>query len=126
MKLVMSFISLAAILSMLIPVSVLGQGDFRVFVTDDDAIHQLDLAATEGDNGQVNRVSGFSIEADSVVQINQNENLQVFSSTNEPERIEKVKLTDHDGQLIELTQVGNEWSLQGLDDGVYLLDVIVN
>lgn len=111
---------------MLVPGSVLGQGDFRIFVTDDDAIHELDLMATEGQNGQVNKVSGFAIEANSVVQIQQNENLQVFTSTNEPERIEKVKLTDHNGQLIELDKVGNEWSLQGVDDGVYLLDVIVN
>jgi hypothetical protein len=124
MKIILSLISLAAILSMLVPASVLGQEDFRIFVTDDDAIHELDLAAIEGQNGQVNRVSGFAIEANSVVQIDQNENLQVFTSTTE--RIEKVKLTDHNSQLIELTKVGNEWSLQGFDDGVYLLDVIVN
>jgi hypothetical protein len=48
---------------MLVPPSVLGQGDFRIFVTDYDAIHELDLTATEGQNGQVNRVSGFAIEA---------------------------------------------------------------
>jgi hypothetical protein len=126
MKLILGLISLAAILSMLVPGSVLGQGDFSIFVTDDDAIHQLDLKATEGQNGQVNQVSGFAIEANSVVQINQNENLQVFTSTNEPIRIEKVKVTDQGGQLIELTKSGNQWSLQGFDDGVYLLDVIVN
>jgi hypothetical protein len=126
MKLILALISLAAIFSMLVPPSVLGQGDFRIFVTDDDAIHELELTATEGQNGQVNQVSGFAIEPNSVVQINQNENLQVFTSTNEPERVEKVKLTDHNGQLIELSKVGNGWSLQGFDDGVYLLDVIVN
>jgi hypothetical protein len=126
MKLILSLISLAAILSMLVPGSVLGQGDFNIFVTDNDAIHQLDLKATEGQNGQVNQVSGFAIEANSVIQINQNENLQVFTSTNEPIRIEKVKVTDQSNQLIELTKTGNEWSLQGFDDGVYLLDVIVN
>ena len=126
MKLILGFVSLAAILSMLVPGSVSGQGDFRIFVTDNDALHELDLKATEGQNGQVNQVSGFAIEANSVVQISQNENLQVFTSTNEPERIEKVKVTDQTGQLIELTKSGNEWSLQGFDDGVYLLDVIVN
>jgi hypothetical protein len=126
MKLILGLVSLVAVLSMLVPGYVLGQGDFRIFVTDDDAIHELDLMGTEGQNGQVNRVRGFAIEANSVVQINQNENLQVFTSTNEPDRIEKVKVTDHNGQLIELTKVGNEWSVQGFDDGVYLLDVIVN
>jgi hypothetical protein len=126
MKLLLGFVSLAAILSMLVPGSVSGQGDFRIFVTDYDAIHELDLKATEGQNGQVNQVSGFAIKANSVVQINQNENLQVFTSTNEPIRIEKVKVTDQSGQLIELTKSGNQWLLQGFDDGVYLLDVIVN
>jgi hypothetical protein len=126
MKLILVFVSLAAILPMLVPGSVSGQGDFRIFVTDDDAIHELDLKATEGQNGQVNQVSGFAIEANSVVQISQNENLQVFTSTNEPIRIEKVKVTDQVGQLIELTKSGNQWLLQGFDDGVYLLDVIVN
>jgi hypothetical protein len=126
MKLILVFVSLAAILPMLVPGSVSGQGDFRIFVTDDDAIHELDLKATEGQNGQVNQVSGFAIEANSVVQISQNENLQVFTSTNEPIPIEKVKVTDQVGQLIELTKSGNQWLLQGFDDGVYLLDVIVN
>jgi hypothetical protein len=126
MKPILGFVSLAAILSMLVPGSVSGQGEFRIFVTDYDAIHELDLKATEGQNGQVNQVSGFAIKANSVVQINQNENLQVFTSTNEPIRIENVKVTDQGGQLIELTKSGNEWSLQGFDDGGYLLDVIVN
>jgi hypothetical protein len=81
---ILSLVSLAAILSMLIPASVFGQGDFRIFVTDDDVIHELVLMATEGQNGQVNQVSGFAIEANSVVQINLNENLQIFTSTNEP------------------------------------------
>jgi hypothetical protein len=126
MKLTLSLISMVSILSVLVPGPVLGQGDFRIFVTDYDAIHELDLKATEGQNGQVNQASGFAIEANAVVQIHQNENLQVFTSTNEPERIEKVKVTDQSGQLIELTKSGNEWSLQGFDDGVYLLDVIAN
>ena len=78
MRPILALISLAAILSLLVPASVSGQGDFTIFVTDYDAIRQLDLKATEGQNGQVNQVSGFAIEANSVVQINQNENLQVF------------------------------------------------
>ena len=126
MKLILSF-TLALVLSLAMQTFASGQGDFRIFVTDDDVTRELDLKATEGQNGQINQVSGFAIKPGSVVQINQKENLMLFTSTNEPDRIEKVKVTDQTGELIELTKVGgNEWSLQGLGNGVYLLDVIVN
>jgi hypothetical protein len=104
-----------------------GQVGFKVFVTDDDVTRELDLKATEGQNGQINEVSDFTIKPESVVQLHQNENLVVFTSTNEPDRIEKVKVTDHNGKLMDLVSIGgNEWSLQGLANGVYLLHVIVN
>jgi hypothetical protein len=126
MKLILSpTLVLALFLAM--QTSALGQDDFKIFITDDDVTRGLDLKATEGQNGQINEVSGFAIKAESVVQINQNENLTVFTSTNEPDRIEKVKVTNQSGELVELTKVGgNDWSLQGFDDGVYLLDVIAN
>jgi hypothetical protein len=125
MKLVLSPI-LVLVISLAMQMSASGQGDFKVFVTD-DVTRELDLKATEGQNGQVNEVSGFAIRPESVVQINQNENLTVFTSTNEPDRIEKVKVTDQSGELTELSRIGgNEWSLQGFNDGVYLLDVIAN
>ena len=115
------------VVSLAVQTSASGQVGIKVFVSDDGVTRELDLRATEGQNGQVNEVSGFAIKPESVVQINQNENLTVFTSTNEPDRIEKVKVTDQTGELIELTKIGgNEWSLQGFDDGVYLLDVIVN
>jgi hypothetical protein len=126
MKLILSLI-LVLVVSLAMQMSASGQGDFKVLVTDDDVTRELDLKATEGQNGQVNEVSGFAIRPESVVQINQNENLTVFTSTNEPDRIEKVKVTDQSGELTELTRIGgNEWSLQGFNDGVYLLDVIAN
>jgi cell division septation protein DedD len=126
MKLILSPI-LVLVVSLAMQTSASGQGDFKIFVMDDDVTRELDLKATEGQNGQVNEVSGFAIKPESVVQINQNENLTVFTSTNEPDRIEKVKVTDQTGNLIELTKIGgNEWSLQGFDDEVYLLDVIAN
>src|ERR671910_1743745 len=126
MKLILSPI-LVLVVSLAMQTSASGQVGFKVFVADDDVTHELDLKATEGQNGQINEVSGFAIKPESVVQINQNENLVVFTYTNEPDRVEKVKVTDQTGELIELTNVsGNEWSLQGFDDGVYLLDVIVN
>jgi hypothetical protein len=118
-------LSLVAIASMLVPTSVLAQNDFKVFVTGGNLIHELDLKATEGTNGQIIPVSGFTVEPNSVVQIHQNENLQVFTSTNEPGRIDSVKVTNPGGQLVKLVQVGTGWSLQGFASGVYLLDVIV-
>ena len=126
MKLILSPI-LVLVVSLAMQTSASGQGDFKIFVTDDDATRELDLKATEGQTGQINEVSGFAIKPESVVQLNQNENLTVFASTNEPNRIEKVKVTNQTGESIELTKIGgNEWSLQGFDDGVYLLDVIAN
>ncbi|MDQ3839324.1 MAG: hypothetical protein M3297_08655, partial [Thermoproteota archaeon] len=126
MKLILSPI-LVLVVSLALQTSASGQGDFKIFVMDDDVTRELDLKAIEEQNGQVNEVSGFAIKPESVVQINQNENLTVLTSTNEPDRIEKVKVTDQTGNLSELTKIGgNEWSLQGFDDGVYLLDVIAN
>lgn len=126
MKLILSPI-LVLVVSLAMQTSASGQVGFKIFVTDDDVTRELDLKATEGQNGQINEVSGFAIKPESVVQINQNENLTVFTSTNEPDRIEKVKVTDQNGKLMDLVRIGgNEWSLQGLGNGIYLLDVIVN
>jgi hypothetical protein len=126
MKLILSF-TLVLVVSLAMQTSASGQVGFKVFVTDDDVTRELDLKATEGQNGQINQVSGFAIKPESVVQINQNDNLTLFTSTNEPDRIEKVKVTDQNAKLTDLVRTGgNEWSLQGLGDGVYLLDVIVN
>ena len=126
MKLILSPI-LVLVVSLVMQTSASGQVGFKIFVTDDDVTRELDLKATEGQNGQINEVSGFAIKPESVVQINQNENLTVFTSTNEPDRIEKVKVTDQNGKLMDLVRIGgNEWSLQGLGNGIYLLDVIVN
>jgi hypothetical protein len=126
MKLILSPI-LVLVVSLAMQTSASGQVGFKVFVTDDDVTRELDLKATEGQNGQINEVSDFTIKPESVVQLHQNENLVVFTSTNEPDRIEKVKVTDHNGKLMDLVSIGgNEWSLQGLGNGVYLLDVIVN
>ena len=126
MKFILSPI-LVLVVSLAMQTSASGQVGFRVFVADDDVTRELDLKATEGQNGQINEVSGFAIKPESVVQINQNENLTLFTSTNEPDRIEKVKVTDQNAKLMDLVSIGgNEWSLQGLGNGVYLLDVIVN
>ena len=93
------------VISLAMQTSASGQGDFKIFVADDGVTRELDLRATEGQNGQVNEFS-FAIKPESVVQINQNENLTVFTSTNESDRIEKVKVTDQTGNLTELIKIG--------------------
>jgi hypothetical protein len=51
-----------------------------------------------------------------------------MTSTNEPQRIDKVKIVNQAGQFIELLQTATAgtWSLAGIAAGVYLLDVIVD
>ena len=123
MKLTLSLISLVAIVSMLVPSY--GQSSFKVFVVDDDVIRELDLRATQAEDGQTKRVNGFSIQADSVVQLRQGENLRIFTSDNDVRKIQSVKITPQNGEDVKLTKAGNAWSLQGFPNGVYLLDVIV-
>jgi hypothetical protein len=101
--------------------------DLRVFVTSGNTIHDLNIKATEGTNGQILPVSGFVIDPEDVVQVRQGQNLIITTSTNEPQRIEKVKVVNTAGQFIELVSLTpNQWSLQGFATGVYLLDVIVD
>ena len=53
MKLILSPI-LVLVVSLAMQTSASGQGDFKIFVMDDDVTRELDLKATEGQNGQVN------------------------------------------------------------------------
>jgi hypothetical protein len=101
--------------------------DFRVFVTNGNTIHDLNVKASQGANGQVIPVSGFVIDPEDVVLLREGQNLVVMTSTNEPQRIDKVKIVNQAGQFIELPllQAGT-WSLAGIAAGVYLLDVIVD
>lgn len=77
-------------------------------------------------NGQIIPVSDFAINPQSVVQVNQPNNLVVFTSTNEPNRIEKVKVTDANNVMTELVASPQGYLLQGLNTGVYTLNAIVN
>lgn len=62
-----------------------------------------------------------------MVQINQGKNLMVFTSTNEPERIQKVKVTNAQGQVTELLPLqNNQYSISDLNVGVYTLNTIVD
>jgi hypothetical protein len=101
--------------------------DFRVFVTNGNTIHDLNVKASQGANGQVIPVSGFVIDPEDVVLLREGQNLVVMTSTNEPQRIDKVKIVNQAGQFIELPQLqAGTWSLVGITAGVYLLDVIVD
>jgi hypothetical protein len=80
-------------------------------------------------NGQVVPVSNFAISPESVVQVKQGESLTVFTSTNEPQRIEKVKVIDANGletELLPLSTQNTQYSLNNLNVGVYTLDIIVD
>jgi hypothetical protein len=68
MKLILSPI-LVLVVSLAMQTSASGQVGLRVFVADDDVTRELDLKATEGQNGQINEVSGFAIKPESVVGI---------------------------------------------------------
>ena len=57
------------VVSLAMQTSTSGQVGLKVFVIDDDVTRELDLKATEGQNGQINQVSGFTIKPESVVQI---------------------------------------------------------
>lgn len=113
-------------LVLLVPGNALATTDFKVFVSS-TTTHELGLKATQMDNGQIIPISGFAISPESVVQVKQGEDLTVFTSTNEPQRIEKVKVTDSNGKVTELKLVpllASQYSLGNLQTGVYVLNVI--
>ena len=88
-------------LFLLVPGSALATTDFKVFVAS-DTTHELGLKATQMLNGQILPASNFVVSPESVVQVNQGKNLMVFTSTNQPEKIEKVKVIDAKGITTEL------------------------
>jgi hypothetical protein len=115
-------------LVLLVPGSVMVSAttDFNVFVVA-TTVHDLGLKAIQMQNGQIVPTSNFAIAPESVVQVKQGENLAVITSTNEPERIEKVKVSNSQGQVIDLVHLQNgQYSLSGLNVGVYALNVIAN
>jgi hypothetical protein len=100
--------------------TVFGSSDLGVFVTSSTDNVKLDMKATE-----TREVADFTVKPESVVQIRQGENLNVF--TVPPDRVDKVKITDSAGVRNELVPLGNnQYSLVGVNAGVYVLDVIVN
>jgi hypothetical protein len=104
------------------------RGNFNVSVASSGSgsiSHQIDLKVTQIPGGQLSEVSGFVISPENVVQIKQGENLIV--STSADLKVHQVKVTNTQGQLVDLLSLQNNvWSLQGLTPGVYLLDVIVD
>jgi len=97
-----------------------GSSDLGVFVTSSTDNVKLDMKATE-----TREVADFTVKPESVVQIRQGENLNVFTMPSD--RVDKVKITDSAGVRNELVPLGNnQYSLVGVNAGVYVLDVIVN
>jgi hypothetical protein len=65
------------------------------------------------------------LNPEDVVQIKKGENLIVSTSTNL--KTHQVKVTNTQGQLVDLTPLQNNvWSLQGFTPGMFMLDVIVD
>ena len=118
--------SLLLALVLLVPGSILTSAsattDLKVFVAN-DAVHELQVKATQTADGQIIPASNFIVTPESVIQIHQNENLLVFASTNEPQKIEKVQVTD---ASLVTTELVAPYSLTSLSVGVYTLNVIVN
>jgi hypothetical protein len=100
--------------------NVFGSSDVQVFVASSNGNLGLDMKATE-----TREVSGFIVKPESVVQITEGENLVV--STQPPDRVDNVKVTDSTGVMTKLVSIGNNaYSLLGYAPGVYVLDVIVD
>jgi hypothetical protein len=117
-------ILLLLILGVLTLAQAQAQGELKLFVSGTDTIRELGLKAVRMGNGQIIPTSNFAISPDSVVQIKQNANLTIFTSTNEPQRIQTVKVISSSGETTEL--VPPQYSLRNLPIGVYTLNVIVD
>jgi predicted transcriptional regulator len=102
------------------------QQETKVFATGaDGAAHELKLRAIKQSDGQIQKIGGFKISAENVVQINQGNDIVIF--TNPDQNIDKVKVRDSNNKLIELAKIAEHvYSLAGYPVGVYALDVIVD
>src|ERR671918_630416 len=89
-------------------------GNFMVSVAGTAAgsiPHQIDLKVTQLPGGQLSEVTGFVVGPEDVVQVGQGENIVV--STSADLKTHKVKVTNTQGQLLELLPLSsNTWSLQ--------------
>src|SRR5215204_3345895 len=119
-------------LVLIVPANALASAttDFKVFASGIVNItHELQLKAIQQEDGDIRPVSDFTIEPENVVQIKQGGTISIFTSDNEPERIEKVKVTDSVGMVSKVKHLGfprQEYSKDNLSVGVYLLDIIVD
>lgn len=99
-----------------------------VFVVDSFGgfVKDLNLKATQSEDGEIDAVSDFEIEPEDVVQVRQGTTFIVFTGASE-DKVEKVKVTSVVGITTELVNVeGNTYTTQGLASGVYTLDIIVD
>jgi hypothetical protein len=109
-------------LLLLVPASVLAQGDVGVYVTGPDLqTKELEFKVVEGQKVK----SGFQVKPESVVQVTQGGNLLVV--TEPRNNVDNVKVTDGGGKITELVNTnGDTFSLSGIAPGAYTLDVIAN
>lgn len=104
------------------------QGNFKVSVTGTapgSIPHEIAQKVTQIPGEQRSEATGLTINPESVMQVNQGENIMV--TTNENLKVNNVKVQNVQGQQVELIPLPNNlWSLQNLVPSVYLLDVIVD
>jgi hypothetical protein len=114
-------------LSLLAPGGILGQAqaqtsNVNVYVLVSPTTYQLDLKAIEGEIP----TRTFVIKPQSVVQLNQGNNL-VVATQPITQIVDSVKIQDQRGVIKELESLGNNvYSLAGIPVGNYILDVNVD
>jgi len=108
-------------------VNVYAPRDFNVYATDTDSlVRQLLLKGVKSDN-RITEIPDFKIQLTNLIRMQQGSTLHVFTSDGEEERIERILITNEFGLTGDLTKIGdNGWPLGSLNDGLYLIDAIVN
>jgi hypothetical protein len=92
------------------------QQETKVFANGaDGAAHELNLRAIKQNNGQIQKVSTFKIQAQNVVQINLGNDIAIFTDP-ATVQIDKVKVRDQSNKLTELGKVSNNIFISRFSD----------
>jgi hypothetical protein len=98
---------------------------FSVFGFDSEGVkHEILLKGVKQDS-HVTMISDFAIQPSSVLKMKHGDVL-VLDTSDGPDRIERVLITNVFDSTGDLTKVGGVWPLEGIEEGMYLLDLIVN
>src|SRR4030095_4512096 len=86
--------------------------------------HEILLKGVKQDS-HVTMISDFGIQPSSVLKMKHGDVL-VLDTSDGADRIERVLITNVFDSTGDLTKVGGVWPLEGIEEGMYLLDLIVN